>query len=818
MGNALTEILFKSETDTSYVDLMQFSHYRSFEEGIIECKDGELMAAWTYTGVDYESASDEHLNYISHRLNDIYRNLEKGWCMWTEALRMETTDYPAEADCKFPDSVSRMIDNERRKAVQEQEEHYETVAFVVLMYRPPSKATQKFFDSMIEDDSDAERMTLEDKMLKYFRERSTQFEGAMKSLFPMTRQKPYEEADGHTYCNFARLLHYCATGIDRFVRVPDPRISLDCLIAGQDFYPSFTPRVGDNYVAVISIEGVQAFTSPAMLAEFDQLPLRYRWSTRFIFMNRVEAVESLGKFRRKWNQKVVGFKDQLMQNPNPRIDLDAQRMVADADEARAETQSGDVNQGYYTSVFVLYSDNMESLEDGADFFKNHINELGFGGRIERPNATAAFLGSVPGNAYTNIAKIPISTANLADLLPVASAWPGEQYAPCPFYDDFSPPLIQAETAGSTPFRLNLHVGDVGHTLIIGPTGTGKSTLLALIAAQFPKYQDAQIFAFDKGMSMYAITVGMGGNHYEIGIEDEDSEDGMAEHVVMPLRDLDTAADVSWANTWVESCLTLQGVNVDFNVRNKISAAIKLLKDSAPETRTITELVQNIQDPDLREALKYYTVDGDAGYILDGDEDKAELSRINCFEVGELMGMDKNIILPTILYLFRRIEKSLDGTPTLIVLDEVWLLLENEVFRDMIREWLKVLRKANAAVVVATQSVTDAMGSGIIDVIVESCQTKILLPHMSVAEDTHRPFYKNTLGLNDREILLLSRAIPKKQYYYTSPLGKRLFELNLRPKTLAYVGTSSPSDIAALKQLIKDNPDHWRDAWVERASA
>ena len=181
-------------------------------------------------------------------------------------------------------------------------------------------------------------------------------------------------------------------------------------------------------------------------------------------------------------------------------------------------------------------------------------------------------------------------------------------------------------------------------------------------------------------------------------------------------------------------------------------------------------------------------------------------------------MDKNIILPTILYLFRRIEKSLDGTPTLIVLDEVWLLLENEVFRDMIREWLKVLRKANAAVVMATQSVTDAMGSGIIDVIVESCQTKILLPHMSVAEETHRPFYKNTLGLNDREILLLSRAIPKKQYYYTSPLGKRLFELNLRPKTLAYVGTSSPSDIAALKQLIKDNPEDWRDAWVERASA
>lgn len=816
MGNALKEIFFKSDTETSYVDLMQFSHYRDFENGIVECKDGELMAAWTYTGIDYESSSDEQLNYISARLNDIYRNLEKGWCMWTEALRLETTDYPAEEDCLFPDDVSRMIDNERRIAVQEQDAHYETVAFVVLMYRPPSKVTQKFFDSMIEDDSDIERMSLDEKLLKYFKERSSQFEGAMYSLFPMERQKPYQEEDGYTYCNFARLLHYCATGIDRFVRVPDPRITLDCLIAGQDFYPSFTPRVGDQYVSVISIEGVQAFTTPAMLAEFDQLPLRYRWSTRFIFMNKVEAVESLAKFRRKWNQKVVGFKDQLMQNPNPRVDLDAQRMVMDADEARAETLSGDVNQGFYTSVFILYSDNMEYLEDGAEFFKNHINELGFGGRIERPNATAAFLGSVPGNAYTNIARIPISTANLADLLPVASAWPGEQYAPCPFYEPFSPPLIQAETAGSTPFRLNLHVGDVGHTLIVGRTGSGKSTLLALIAAQFPKYKDAQIFAFDKGMSMYAVTVGMGGNHYEIGVEDPNSEDGMAEHVLMPLRELESAGDVSWANSWVEKCLQLQGVEVDFRVRNKISAAIKLMKGSPIESRTITELVQNIQDPSLREALSFYTIDGDAGYILDGSEDSTAFSNVNCFEVGELMSMDKNVILPTILYLFRRIEKSLDGRPTMIILDEVWLLLENEVFRDMIREWLKVLRKANALVVMATQSVSDAMDSGIIDVIVESCLTKILLPSLSIAEETHRPFYKNTLGLNDREIDLLSRGVPKKQYYYSSPMGKRMFELNLRPKTLAYVGTSSPSDVAELKELIQENPEEWRASWLERA--
>ena len=814
--NAIARLLFTADEDASYVDLMPFRAYRRFDEGIVECKDGELMAAWRYTGIDHESSSARELDYLSFRLNDLMRSFGKGWAMWTEALRLETNDYPDEADSHFPDEVSRMIDRERRTAVLEQDAHYETVAFVVLMYRPPPKMAQKFFDAMLEQPEGAAPTSLEDKQLEYFRRAVAQFEGAFGSIFPLARLKPYRDGRGHTYCDFLRLLHYCATGVMRPVRVPDPRIGIDMLICGQDFYPSFHPKVGDQFVGVVSVEGVQAYTTPAMLAAFDSRPLRYRWSTRYLYMDRVEAIAELAKFRRKWKQKEVGVKDQLMQNPNPRVNLDAVRMVADADEAFAEVQSGDVNQGLYTSVFVIYAEDLDELTEACTYFRNFLNENGFGGRIESMNATSAFLGSIPGNASTNVDKMQISTANLADLMPVATAWPGEEFAPCDKYPPFSPPLIQAETPNSTPFRLNLHVSDVGHTFVAGATGSGKSTLLCLIEAQFLRYRGAQVFAFDKGMSMYALARGVGGRHFELGADTADGAAYEGRAQMMPLADIDSHAGLLWAMTWIERCVELQGTAMSPARRTAIREALLLLRESP--SRTITEFRSNLQDEGLREAMEYYTIGGAAGHILDGAVETTELANLNVFELGDLMPLGERVVLPTLLYLFRRIEKALDGRPTLIVLDECWLMLDHPVFREQIREWLKTLRKANAAVVMATQSIVDAMKSGIVETILDSTATKILLPHPSVGDDQHRGFYASTLGLNEREIEMLAHGVPKRQYYYRSEAGRRLFELNLRPKTLAFVGRSSPEDVATLKAMIADRPDDWRERWLEHCAA
>ena len=142
------------------------------------------------------------------------------------------------------------------------------------------------------------------------------------------------------------------------------------------------------------------------------------------------------------------------------------------------------------------------------------------------------------------------------------------------------------------------------------------------------------------------------------------------------------------------------------------------------------------------------------------------------------------------------------------------MLGHPVFKEKIREWLKVLRKANCAVVLATQSISDAANSGIIDVLKESCPTKILLPNPVANEQGTREFYEQ-LGLNDRQIDIVSNALPKQHYYYISPEGKRLFELNLGPIALSFVGASSKEDLKAIKHLRRTYHDRWPLKWLDK---
>jgi type IV secretion system protein VirB4 len=401
----------------------------------------------------------------------------------------------------------------------------------------------------------------------------------------------------------------------------------------------------------------------------------------------------------------------------------------------------------------------------------------------------------------------INTANLADLMPLNSVWSGSPVAPCPFYPPESPPLMQV-ASGSTPFRLNLHVDDVGHTLVFGPTGSGKSTLLALITAQFRRYDGAQIFAFDKGNSLYPLTVAAGGDHYEIG---GDAEEGSAPLAFCPLAELSTDGDRAWASEWIEMLVAVQGVNVTPDHRNAISRQIGLMANSPG--RSLSDFVSGVQMREIKDALHHYTVDGPMGQLLDAERDGLSLGALQTFEIEQLMNMGERNLVPVLTYLFRRIEKRLTGAPSLIVLDEAWLMLGHPVFRSKIREWLKVLRKANCAVVLATQSISDAERSGIIDVLKESCPTKICLPNGAAREPGTREFYER-IGFNERQIEIVAGAIPKREYYAATPEGRRLFDMSLGPIALSFVGASGKEDLKRIRVLKSEHGGHWPLHWLE----
>ena len=184
-----------------------------------------------------------------------------------------------------------------------------------------------------------------------------------------------------------------------------------------------------------------------------------------------------------------------------------------------------------------------------------------------------------------------------------------------------------------------------------------------------------------------------------------------------------------------------------------------------------------------------------------------------FETEGLVG--SGAASAVLAYLFHRIEGRLDGSPTLIIVDEGWLALDDPAFGAQLREWLKTLRKKNASVVFATQSLADIEGSPIAPAIVESCPTRLFLPNERALEPQINDIYRR-FGLNDRQIEILARATPKRDYYCQSRRGNRLFELGLGPVALAFAAASSKSDQAMITALVAEyGRVGFAQAWLRR---
>jgi len=362
----------------------------------------------------------------------------------------------------------------------------------------------------------------------------------------------------------------------------------------------------------------------------------------------------------------------------------------------------------------------------------------------------------------------------------------------------APPLFFGRIEGSTPFRFSLHVGDVGHTLVVGPTGAGKSVLLALMALQFRRYPGSQVFAFDFGGSIRAAALAMQGDWHDLG---GGLSDGAETSVsLQPLAGIHHMPERAWAADWVVDMLAREQVAVTPELKEHLWAALASLASAPLGERTLTGLAVLLQSAKLKQALRPFCIGGAYGRLLDAEQERLGEASVQAFETEGLIGT--GAAGAVLAYLFHRIEGRLDGRPTLLIIDEGWLALDDGGFAAQLREWLKTLRKKNASVVFATQSLSDIDGSPIAPAIVESCPTRIFLPNERAIEPQITAIYRR-FGLNDRQIEIIARATPKRDYYCQSRRGNRLFELGLGPVALAFCAASSKTDHADIERVIAE---------------
>ena len=239
--------------------------------------------------------------------------------------------------------------------------------------------------------------------------------------------------------------------------------------------------------------------------------------------------------------------------------------------------------------------------------------------------------------------------------------------------------------------------------------------------------------------------------------------------------IDDAAERGWAAEWIAAILAREKIDMTPEAKEHLWSALSSLASAPISERTLTGLSVLLQSQSLKRALQPYCLGGPFGRLLDAEAERLGSAPVQAFETEGLIGTGA---APAVLaYLFHRIEGQLDGRPTLLIIDEGWLALDDEGFAGQIREWLKTLRKKNASVVFATQSLSDIDGSAIAPAIIESCPTRLFLPNERAIEPQISAIYRR-FGLNDRQIEILARATPKRDYYCQSRRGNRLFELGL----------------------------------------
>lgn len=771
-------------------------NFPNSEHAIVLNKDGSLQATLAYRGPDLDSVVKAQLSVMCQQIVLAIMGVQTGWAMWFEAQRTPATAYKEGEH--FPDPITKAMDEERRDYFRQGSSHFESTYFLSIYWTVPSDNEGRLKDLVVEG-----REKEETGMGEHLKAFASVVDKIYGTLLAVGVPCHFLDADEtFSYLHSVVSLHY------RELKMPKTPMLLDRMLCDVPLAGGLEPKLGNKPLRVISIIGYLQSTCFGMLDALNRLSFPCRWVTRYYCLGKTDAVDAVAQKQKEWKSRLKSLssliKEITMGESSGDINEAALAKHGEASTALTAVEGDLTTFGYYTGCVVLLCNSEKEADARAKAVEQTLANIGLKAKTETLNAVEAWMGSLPSMTGHNERRDLISAGNLVHMMPLSAIWTGDGKNK----HLNGPPLLYAQTSGGTPYRLNLHVGDVGHTLVTGPTGAGKSVLLNTIEAAWRKYENARAFVFDKGASSLPLTYGVGGTFYDLGNEEAGSLS------FEPLAHVDDEKERQWALEWLCDYVRQENLEITPELKALLWDALGAVASYQDMSlRRMTTLVNAVQSLELKTALQPLTIQGSYGRIFDSPKDTLKLGSWQTFEMEKLMSTPA-IVGPTLMYIFHRIEQSLTGEPTIIVLDECWVFFDNKQFADKIREWLKVLRKSNASVIFATQSLNDIVSSPIFATVLESCPSRIFLPNPDALEEGIAKQYA-MFGINQRQLQIISAAIKKKQYYYVSPLGSRLFELALEhcPISLAYVAANTKQIREAKKMIQEGGRDAFNENWL-----
>lgn len=800
-----------------YLDMFQFKEplnqlkYVSpyayiMEPNICLLKNGALMTTYQIEYPDLESSSANDIAAVAALFNRSIMSLaqNEGWAIFFDVKRMKTKEYPAGT---FDNLSGWLIDQRRAENFSKFGEHFTSKYYLNFVWQLPNdfeeKGNEFFFKEKDNKENKQNKKTINHKRdLKAVQDNCERFlDDCDKIMGSMTNKLWIHHLDK---CELFSYIKSCISLEEEKLIFPDDVFFfLDDFICEKDVQTSIPLKIGEYYVPIMTIKDFPTMPYPAIFDRLNRTMQEYRWTTRFIPFSKETSLKKADDYQNKYLSKRKAALTALTENfLGASIDKENQGALAMAGEASQINEDLTMDRyilGNYTSSLMCWDKKLERAKLKSRKMQQVVKSCGFGVKEETLGNFQAWQGMWPGNIYANVKRPILSSETCSNIIPLSSAWQGNAE------NDFtletcgsSIPLCICSTSYGTPFFMNINVRDVGHTFVFGPTGAGKSTLLALLMAQATKYKGANVICIDKQLSSRAFMVGSGGVYIEPG------KDKVA---FQPLSELKNPEECSaeeynesllWCQQFIEGLLAQQNIDCTATMSKVITEALRLVSEKPVKDLTTFQQYVTYQDPKtgentIRLGIEPYCAGGQFGSIFDADTTTLNLSRRMTIEMGSLMRLSEKAVAPALFYIFRYLEK-LWNVPTgekqpltFLFLDEAWLYLQHPIFAKFIQEWLRTLRKKKVFCIFATQEVSAASKSALKETIDQQCLTKIYLADESAQNPALAKSYSE-FGLTESEIVALSNAQMKHDYYFKNPLGCRMFSLDLDDFQLALISS------------------------------
>jgi type IV secretion system protein VirB4 len=552
-------------------------------------------------------------------------------------------------------------------------------------------------------------------------------------------------------------------------------------------------RVDDYYVKVLTLKEPSAQSFPLIFKRLFEVEANYYVVTEWKKEDSGKTRRTIQAKRRHFHNTKRSFFSQVNMNDAPPqdalLDDSKESQVRELGEGIKEIELHGNYFGQFSLTVVIYDLDPAKVDRAcAEFYKVfsvHDAQL----YEEKYNLLNAFLAAVPGNHAFNLRYLYLLNTNYADfsfLFTLDGGEPRNRHLRQEY-------LAVLETNHHTPYFLNLHYRDVAHTMILGRTGAGKSFLLNFLITNLQKYEP-HTFIFDLGGSFESLTHLFGGSYVRVGLESEDFK-------INPFSLPPTKENLDFLALFLK--VLIQGTKageLDAVIERDLYHQIENLYAIDPTLRTLGVLA-NTLNHDLASRLAKWTRGGQFGFLFDNAEDTISFSRFQCFDF-QRMSQYPELLEPLLFYILHRAnaviaDRQITSVFKAFFIDEAWVFLKNPSIQRYVVEALKTWRKHNAAMVLSTQSLDELKRSDILDVIIESCATKIFLAN----PDMDRDLYQRQFHLNENEVALISGLIPKQQFLIKTPELAKVANLNVDAKSY-WLYTNDPYDNKKRKEAFE----------------